>query len=1287
MLLNLDVSILKNSLFYLTSGIISLAMIQDEILPYKSLPDNFNSFENNTIHLVDSSIKKIADILYNINYLNNVYYNIDINNVLASIDNNFTFIFNNGLIYQKGNIGLSVANNVITYKEISTFQKNSFHFLNNFQLKNLNLHFHDLILFNKIFSIQDKLSTNNIFSEDDTFLFYLIHNIYSNLDPFLDNVKKEYLNFQIEVVNSISLNLLIIRVFELLIVVFIILMEIFFVYLGYEKAKKKMKELKTKVRDNNVELTIKKIEEYIKFCNTFNVYSLYLIADFEVNPAMKDNEGFLMNNAGNIETYDKRVSAFNPNYTSDRLLYGKEQSLNIGRKQSKKSTNPFGNTVINQKFLAGELKNSIPGTSLIKNIKVPINEIKIEEPINEVNDKNSKVGKGLAKLENMKRQKSKDAFFKKEHKIPFSSQHVNEEYDNHEVPNELQISSGSLIGKKIISVNNLNFNTSGSKINNYGNEQGDLNLKNTQLSQNGQLEQLRQHGHLVQYQNFQNDASQKYFSQAQITSGILSYGNNNPSDISMYGLEVPNEKSDIENEITIKKNLILSNEDVLRRSREFEKNDNIHFDHIDSTSPIRDFSSVRLIDNSSSKELKNIPPHKRTKFYEDENQNLSESSSRDDSKIKFSTKKFSSNKDLKDTHKKYDYSEGITLKSSGNLENKYSGQFTIKSVLRNHTETNNNSLLKYNGIYLEKSSGSHRNSKNHNDFPKSSSGNDDQAFNNQNQASEVEDSNGQLLQNKDNDDPIHLLRREASKKKIQWTDQNVKRFYSPDQGLNGAESKLTKKLKKKKKNKKSDNSDIDERNKDFDHRKPPNHLQTIVEDQSMISPEIKSQIFDSQPKNSPLIRDFTVVNIEQDVNLAFLDSNFNTETPIPSQFNEPLLENEFPKSGSNIKLSLNPNSHLSTSKTKKESTLQGTNIESKINESVLSIKNSTIHQDSKLNTNEIKQTIKLTNPAANMKTPNSNSESVENLREFKKLNDGTIDKVRKNAEIAKHKGMKDEEIEQKVEKIIHSNLTAKIILTVFGLGFLILYMIAGLSNISSMSKLDSLQNSSLIYLEKVQAMNSLILKYKFNLITNSTKIDLQPQFEKVYENINNVVKVKQTSEFSIYSRTYELEQLIDSKLACDYISIPFSKLSITSMNSEYEKNECVLIAEQMNKNGLIEAYSNILNTMQQLNTDMLDLQDLSEESILGKMHDSLLFNLVLDLDYTFRKYDLLLTNYLLDDFEDFNTNLLFNEKLFSYTSIILNIVFAGTSLILIILPIKYIETMISWLLHKLRDSE
>ena len=56
-----------------------------------------------------------------------------------------------------------------------------------------------------------------------------------------------------------------------------------------------MKELKTKVRDNNVELTIKKIEEYIKFCNTFNVYSLYLIADFEVNPAMKDNEGFLMN--------------------------------------------------------------------------------------------------------------------------------------------------------------------------------------------------------------------------------------------------------------------------------------------------------------------------------------------------------------------------------------------------------------------------------------------------------------------------------------------------------------------------------------------------------------------------------------------------------------------------------------------------------------------------------------------------------------------------------------------------------------------------------------------------------------------------------------------------------------------------------------------------------------------------------------------------------------------------------------------------------------------------------
>jgi hypothetical protein len=1289
MLLNLDVSILKNSLFYLTSGIISLAMIEDEIFPYRSLSDNFNPFENNTIYLVDSSIKKIADILYNINYLNNVYYNIKINEVLASIDNNFTFIFNNGLIYQKGNMGLSLSNNVVIYKEISTLQKNSFHFLNNFQSKNLDLHFRDFILFNKIYSIQEKLSTNNIISDDDSFLFYLIHNLYSDLDPFLDNVKKEYLNFQIDVVNSISLNLLVIRVFELLIVVFIILMEIFFVYLGYEKAKKKMKELKTKVRDNNVELTIKKIEEYIKFCNTFNIYSLYLIADFQVNPAMKDNEAFFMNNPGTINQLDKNPSIFNPNYTSDRLLNGKEFNMpQIGRKQSKRPANPLGNTVINQKFLAGELKGSLIGTT-IRNTKISNSEIIPEELLNEVNDKKTKVGKGLAKLENMKKKKSKDAFFKKESKIPFSSHHVNDEYENHDVPNELHLSSGSLIGKKLISGHNLNFNTSGSKINNFGNEQGDLSLKNTQLSQNGQLEQLRQYGQLTHSQNIYNDTSPKNYSQAHIASSLLSYGNINPSDLSMYGLEVPNEKSDIENEITIKKNLILSNEEVLRRSREFDKNDNNHTNHINSVSPIRDFSSVRLIDNPSSKELKNIPPQTKTKFYEDE-ESLSSSRGDSNAKNKYSAKKFSSNKELQDARKKYDLGEGISLKSSGNLENKYSGQFVIKSVLRNATETNNHSLLKYNGIFLEKAPSSQRNNRPYQiEVRKSSSELDNPTSNNQNQASEVEDSNGQLLQHKDNDDPIHLLRRETSKKKIQWTDQNVKRFYSPEQGL-GAESKLSNKLKKKKMMKKSDKLDIDQRNTDFDHKKPPNHLQTIVEDQSMMSPEVKYQNSDGPGAMSPLTREFTVINIEQDLNTPLVDSNLNTETPLPSQFNEPLLENEYSKLGSSNKLSLKPNN----AKTKKESnSSQGTNAnlvlksdDMKNSLSPVNSRNSTFNQEAKVTVNEINQSIKPINPSI-LKNSNTNSDSVENLREFKKLNDGTIDKVRKNAEMTKHKGMKVEEIEERVEQIIHSNLSAKIILTVFGLGFLILYMIAGLSNLNSMSKLDSLQSSSLIYLEKVQSMNSLILKYKFNLITNSTKEDLQPQFEKVYENINNIVKVKQTSEFSTYSRTYQLEQWIDSKLACDYLSDPFSKLTMTTMDPDYEKKECVLIAEQMNKNGLVEAYTNILNTMQQLNTDMLDLQDLSEESILTKMYDSSFFNLVLDMDYTFRKYDLLLTNYIRDDFEDFNTNLLFNEQLFSYTSIILNIVFAGTSLVMIILPIKYIETMISWLLHKLRDSE
>ena len=121
----------------------------------------------------------------------------------------------------------------------------------------------------------------------------------------------------------------------------------------------------------------------------------------------------------------------------------------------------------------------------------------------------------------------------------------------------------------------------------------------------------------------------------------------------------------------------------------------------------------------------------------------------------------------------------------------------------------------------------------------------------------------------------------------------------------------------------------------------------------------------------------------------------------------------------------------------------------------------------------------------------------------------------------------------------------------------------------------------------------------------------------------------------------------------------------------------------MNKNGLGEAYKNILNTMQQLNTDMLHMTSTEDSDLLGKLIDMSFFDLVIDIEYTMRKYDMLLTNYLSLDFENYHGTLKQTESLFSYGSIVLNVIFALISLVCIILPIKYVETLISWIIHKL----
>jgi hypothetical protein len=84
-----------------------------------------------------------------------------------------------------------------------------------------------------------------------------------------------------------------------------------------------------------------------------------------------------------------------------------------------------------------------------------------------------------------------------------------------------------------------------------------------------------------------------------------------------------------------------------------------------------------------------------------------------------------------------------------------------------------------------------------------------------------------------------------------------------------------------------------------------------------------------------------------------------------------------------------------------------------------------------------------------------------------------------------------------------------------------------------------------------------------------------------------------------------------------------------------------------------------------------------------KLNDMTFFNLVIDVEYTFYKYNRVLNDYIQTDKELFYDTLKNTENIFSYSSIILNVVFAIVSLGFIIFPIKYVEMVISWLIHKL----
>ena len=96
--------------------------------------------------------------------------------------------------------------------------------------------------------------------------------------------------------------------------------------------------------------------------------------------------------------------------------------------------------------------------------------------------------------------------------------------------------------------------------------------------------------------------------------------------------------------------------------------------------------------------------------------------------------------------------------------------------------------------------------------------------------------------------------------------------------------------------------------------------------------------------------------------------------------------------------------------------------------------------------------------------------------------------------------------------------------------------------------------------------------------------------------------------------------------------------------------------------------------------------EVNEELIMDKLNDNKFLNIINEVQYIFRKYGIMLMQYILQDVEDIFDKILFNEQIFGYLSICFNIIFLVLSLVFIIYPIKSVEMMISWLIHKIMKN-
>ena len=307
------------------------------------------------------------------------------------------------------------------------------------------------------------------------------------------------------------------------------------------------------------------------------------------------------------------------------------------------------------------------------------------------------------------------------------------------------------------------------------------------------------------------------------------------------------------------------------------------------------------------------------------------------------------------------------------------------------------------------------------------------------------------------------------------------------------------------------------------------------------------------------------------------------------------------------------------------------------------------------------------------------------FNKYQLIEQGKAVTVKKRQEMNQKDMPKKEIIEDKIENVIHNNTMARSILNITLVLFIVIYIISIVLNFLYNTTITHASNYAHLLFNKTTLMTMITLKYKYDVIQNEHSEIIDDYINKSEENKKIISDFEVKSDPSVLKNVYKLERTMKSNSSCEYFADLFSNNYET--NYEDELNECSSIGDQMNLNGLSKAESYVLSTIIVLVEDWKNIATsstpLNKTMIITKLTDLLFMNIDDEIMYTLRKYTTLLMKYMLDDIEEIFKKIFFNENILGYFTICMNIIFLFLSLLFIVYPIKSVEMMITWLIHKI----